>query len=366
LPLLDPAETQWLASALKLGPRIKHATLLKASGHRGQELAHRLLEQLLAHGWLDIEERRSRSTAPWAPLWVCWREWETACAERGIATPSRHEHDAMALLARPWTHPDLQALAEETALRGARAQTVSRIELLRALERWVVASRQGTWRDFSLHARGDTKMVTAAERQWLEARLDTPALGIEGHVPLLLLSGQFDSASSGHVSWRDATALGLPPVWWHRLRSAAWTGDSAFGGYLVVENRTSFDRLCASESAHRVVLWCPGYPPTYWRCAVSRLLDLMPGPARVFCDPDPAGVDIACRIGALWEQHALGWEPWRMDATALQGAAETKPLSAFDLTLLERLAEQPLPAALRALVAAMREGGCKAEQEGLV
>ena len=130
--------------------------------------------------------------------------------------------------------------------------------LLRRLDAWAALAREGTWRDFSLHARGDTKLVTGAERAWLERQLDMRSLGIESHVPLLLFAGPLRLDGDTRIDLPPALPVGLPPAFWSMLRAAVWRGAEPFEGYLVVENRTTFDRLLVSRGARNIVIWCPG------------------------------------------------------------------------------------------------------------
>lgn len=365
LPSLDAAQTRWLRQALALGARVKHATLLKAGGHRGAEMCHAMLEWLVERGWLHIEDVRPRLAAPWQPLWVQWRDWEAACRALGVSTPSSRQLRVEALAAAAWTNPEVGALAQEVASRASAVLAPTRMDLLRRLDAWSQDRKQGTWRDFSLYARGDTKLVNGAERAWLERQLDTRALGIESHVPLVLVAGPLRLEGSTRIESVPAMPVGLPPALWTGLTAAAWCGAERFAGYVVVENRTNFDRLVASDSDKRVVLWCPGYPPVYWREAIQSLLRLLPADALVFCDPDPAGIDIACRIGELWQSAQATWTPWHMGPEALSEAGARKLLTEADRRLLDRLLQGPLPRTLSALAGAMQASGYKAEQEGL-
>jgi hypothetical protein len=88
-----------------------------------------------------------------------------------------------------------------------------------------------------------------------------------------------------------------------------------------------------------------------------------PAPARISCDPDPAGVAIALTAGALWDAAGLPWQPHAMEAAAWRQAPQL-PLTAHDRDWLTRLlARTDLPAPLRALCLALEQGGHKAEQE---
>lgn len=349
----------------RLGARVKHSTLIQASGHEGFERCDRLVELLAEHGRLVIEETRSRSTAPWRAVWVRWLDWEGICAQLGIETPERRKATVAEGRRAPWFDADVEAVATEVALRSARVGAPKRIDLLRRLDAWCAESRHGTWRDFALFALGDTKAITTSQRTWLECKLDMGSLGVESHLPLTLVSGpvRIDS-DAGVLELEPQMFAGLEPAWWQGLRAIGWREGKPCDGYVVVENRTTFDRLVKANDGRRITLWCPGYPPGYWRDAMSRLLQVAPLPAWVFCDPDPAGIDIALRVGDLWRQAGADWSPWRMGPEALQQASITRALSPADHLQLDRLVSQGLPPMLDALAREMRLRG-KAEQEGL-
>jgi hypothetical protein len=86
--------------------------------------------------------------------------------------------------------------------------------------------------------------------------------------------------------------------------------------------------------------------------------------AWISADADPAGVDIACGVGALWAERGLLWEPHQMGVAQWQDTTQRWPLNDHDRVLLERLlARTDLQPELRALCEAMRRDGRKAEQE---
>jgi hypothetical protein len=168
--------------------------------------------------------------------------------------------------------------------------------------------------------------------------------------------------------------LGLPP--------AALDAASAANGcpryWTLVENRTSFERVARQRATDEGVLWLPGFPPGWWQSAVARLLALAPAPARIACDPDPAGIEIALAAGRVWdaagrvwdaagkswEADGLDWQPWHMDATDLARLPARKPLTPRDNERLIALIAGDLPDSLRALALEMQLRDSKGEQEG--
>ena len=134
--------------------------------------------------------------------------------------------------------------------------------------------------------------------------------------------------------------------------------------YWVIENRASFECQARSRDPGHCVLWVPGRPSNAWVGAVRRLLTHAPAPARVFADADPAGIEIALTVGAIWNGQGLTWSPHAMEPTRLQ-EGKTLPLNAYDGASLQRtLASNQLPAELRDLALAIAELGQKAEREG--
>lgn len=319
--------------------RGKWPTLLAAAGNAGYDSAHDLLDALLAGGWIAVDEafRQGR----WQPLWIEFLDPPALRAALGLPAPG----------------------ASKAAQEQARA------DLLAALERWnadPARPAQATQRDFAQYARGDTKGITAAEWDWLGTQADLAACGIAGHTPLLCIAaplilhlprGRLDLAAAPDF-------LGLAPS----ALDAASAADTAVERWTLVENRTSFERVARQREADEGALWLPGFPPGGWQAAVARLLALAPAPARIACDPDPAGIEIALSAGKLWQDAGLDWQPWRMDAADLARLAARKPLTARDRERLAALlaADSPhkLPDPLRALALALQCAGEKGEQEG--
>jgi hypothetical protein len=240
---------------------------------------------------------------------------------------------------------------------------LARSELIVSLQRWQDAQRSGTRRDFALFARDDTKALSEAEWNWLEQTLDLAEFRIERHTPLLLLSapltltlphGQLDLASC-------ADFAALTPATLQAVTAA--TGPINI--WILVENRTSFERVARQRGVDAGVIWLPGFPPGWWRSAVKHLLDLAPAPAHIACDPDPAGIAIALKAAELWRERALEWQPWKMSATDLAALRVRKPLTEADRLQLGALRQATaLPAPLAELAEWMLVHSEKGEQEG--
>jgi len=324
--------TRWLR---RDSPRARWETLLAGAGGDGFETAHDLLTALLAAGWIAVEE--NWRAGRWQPVWIEFSDLPALRTALGLPAP------------------------------GARqlAQDMARTALLAALERWQAhAGRpvQATRRDFAQFARGDTKGITAAEWDWLETQVDLAACGIGAHTPLLCLAAPLALHLPRGRLDLDAVSdfLGLPPVALTQSSGA----DSSVTHWTLVENRTSFERLARARNHNEGVLWLPGFPPGWWQTAVTRLLQLAPAPARIACDPDPAGIEIALNAGRLWEAASLDWQAWRMGTEDMKHLPVRKPLTEHDHERLAALLATKLPDGLRELAMAMQACGEKGEQEG--
>ena len=362
---LDLLPAEWrslLARWARRGGKSRWETLLKDAGTAQMAVADSLRDWLLREGWASIIEER-RHGGYW-PLWLELREVAALRAALGL---NDKENDTLR-----WesARAELAALNDD-ALASALAaldelpvhRALARHDLIAALHRWNGAQQSGTRRDFALFARGDTKSVTDADWNWLESIIDLAEFGIERHIPLLLLSapsvlhfahGQLDLSACPDFA-------ALTPATIEKITRA----DGAISHWHLLENRTSFERAARQRDPQTGVIWLPGFPPTWWRTAIERLLDLAPAPARISCDPDPAGIAIAMQAGEIWQQRQLAWQPWKMDADDLSGLTARKALGEPDRQQLESLLmADTLPAMLAELARWMLKHGEKGEQEG--
>lgn len=362
LELLPAEWRDLLARWARRDGKSKWETLLKDAGTARMQTADALRAWLLRHGWAEVVEERRHSD--WWPLWLELHELPALRAELGLAdreTNARRWDSVRAELATLNDESLSPAIAALDDLPVQRA--LARHDLILALHRWNHAQQAGTRRDFALFARGDTKAVTESEWNWLEAILDLAESGIERHTPLLLLAapavlhlanGRLDVAACP-----DFTAV--TPATFESITHI----EGAISHWHLIENRTSFERAARKRERDAGIIWLPGFPPGWWRAAIARLLVLAPAPARISCDPDPAGIAIAMQAGELWRERQLAWEPWKMGADDLSDLAARKALSDSDRRELERLLlASDLPAALAELARWMLERGEKGEQEG--
>lgn len=350
---------RWVAR----GGRSRWDTLARDAGAAELQTATALLDWLLRQGWAKVEEERRHGE--WWPVRVELMDLPALRAglglpdEQALAAQWHKLRETLAAQADPFL---TEALAGLDALPTARA--LARGQLLAAALRWRDEQRSGTRRDFALYARGGTKAISDAEWRWLADNVDLAELGIERHTPLLLIAAPVTlTTPAGRLELAAGTDFcAVTPATLDATREAHQTVQR----WRLVENRTSFERLARAREPDTGVVWLPGFPPTWWREAMARLLALAPAPAEIACDPDPAGIAIALGAGALWEERGLPWQPWRMAPADLAALATRAPLTARDRERLAALDTARLPMPLAQLAQWMLSHGEKGEQEGLL
>jgi hypothetical protein len=354
-------------------------TLLKEVADAGIEAAETACELLLREGWIERRERLQGGSWQWDR--VVWRDLERLQRLLGVAGRQQRETERREALAqaKEWLRGRSDA-SQPTALdadlldeltRGVQQlerdgalplETLRvRLALLRAVADWRDRGEQGMRRDFALRALGDTKALGAADWRWLEAAFDLERLRIAQFAPMLWIAGEASL-------WWGERRIDLGPVHCLGVPLEDVARTDAFGPvtrYWLIENRASFERQARGLPAGVVLLWMPGRPSSAWSEAVEHLLRLAPAPAWISADADPAGVDIACSVGALWDALEGDWVPYRMGITELGESLQRWPLNEHDRALLDRLrGREQLPKDLRDLCDFMALHGRKAEQEG--
>lgn len=361
IPFWPAAWRDLLKEWLRQGnSRRKWNALLTAAGGQRVHDALPLLDALLKAGLVALEETREQQR--WQPLWVEFTDLEASRAAVGLTNRTvmqREREEQSGYVPDNGFLEPLRKSLENLPVDRA----VKRHELLVALDRWLGEERSGTRRDFALFARGDTKGITTAEWEWLQGLLNLEEVGVSRHTPALWIRAPLVLVTAtGRLAVSEVPdCIGLTPA----------TIDTVVGiegtvhHWLILENRTVFERVARNKETTAGVVWVPGFAPTWWRTAVSRILRYCPAPALVACDPDPAGIDICLQVGTLWHAHNLTWQPWQMDAASFGTLRRKKGLSEDDRMRLQRLLAQPLPDTLRELALLMVATGEKGEQEGL-
>ncbi|MBU0622408.1 MAG: DUF2399 domain-containing protein [Gammaproteobacteria bacterium] len=362
---LDTLPAEWrelLARWVRRGGNSRWETLRNDAGTNRVQMADALLDWLQRAGWAATTE--NWKLGAWWPQQVELLHLPQLRAALGLrdkdddAQRWQEIRAALLTLDNPALSPSVLSLDELPVQRA-----LARQELIFKLQEWQTQQQGGTRRDFAWFARGDTKAVSEGEWNWLESVIDLADFGIERHTPLLLIvaplrlhlpHGQIDLAASP-----DFAALTPATV------QAVTAASGTVSRWQLVENRTSFERVAQQRDADAGVIWLPGFPPTWWRDAVGRLLDLAPAPVYIACDPDPAGIAIALKAAELWHDRKLDWQPWRMSVGDLAALRVRKQLTEGDKLQLAALRKKTaLPAPFSELLEWMLEHGEKGEQEG--
>jgi hypothetical protein len=383
LPLLDSDQNallkRWASSD---GARRGRAALLKdATSISSIERAEALCELLLSRGWIVRREQLVGGAWQWNA--ITWRDLPRLQSLLGVSSPRLRGEQRRMMIEESQTwfrsraetlnhsalDPDLldeieQALGQLCDDTSLRLELLSvRLQLLRAVAAWHDEGRQGSRRDFALHARGTTKALGGTDWRWLEGGFDLERLRIARFASMAWLAGDITLNWSGQqVRLAPLHCLGLPLADLKRASSA-----STPARWWLIENRASFERQAQQREAGLVLLWMPGRPSIEWLESVGHLLRLAPAPAWISADADPSGVDIACTVGAVWQAQNLSWDPYQMGVDQWAATSQYWPLNDHDRHLLEaQLARSDLPRELRELCLAMQREGRKAEQEGWI
>jgi hypothetical protein len=379
LSMLTPEQMELLKRWARMeAARRGRPALLKDVGAASIELAETLCDRLLRDGWIIRRERLTGGSWRWDS--IEWRDLAhlqsllglTSRGQRAEQRSSQVERAKIWLQARrddPSTSsldPDLldeftHALSHLESERSMRVDQLSlRLSLMQCIATWRDAGLQGNRRDFALYARGSTKAVAEADWRWLESEFDLDRLRIARFAQVVWLAGDMT------LRWGEQ-ATNLAPLHFAGLPLTDLARAEAIltpTRWWLIENRTSFERQAAERAAGTALVWMPGRPSSGWLAAVRRLLERAPAPAWISADADPAGIDIACGVGALWASRGLAWEPHRMGVAEWASTAQHWPLNEHDRRLLGvLLARSDLPPELRGLCEQIQKAGRKAEQE---
>lgn len=338
--------------------RRKWFTLLADAGSQQLESALKLADWLLRHGWSVQYEKRAGSR--WNITWLEFPRLETMRDMFQLPNPEHLADDWAGASRHRFADADI-AIAHAALARLPLARRLQRFSLLKSLARWRNEARQGTRRDFSLLARGDSKGITAAEWNWLGAAIDLEKCGIFEHTPHLLVAGPIRLHTSAGIIDLNASAdwTALTP----ETIATAQHCDGRPHVWRLIENLTSFERGARQRTPDMAVVWLPGFPPGWWQESMRHLLVGAPAPAEIACDPDPAGIAIALQAAKLWEAVHLPWLPFAMHRDDLLATHQRKPLTEHDRQQLAQLLAGKLPPVLSQLAATLLELGEKAEQE---
>jgi len=339
------------------GDTVKGKTLFAKAGN-ARHVAIAAADYLLVHGWIELREKRRGS------MWeITALRWFHADELRGALNLPRRDAEAgrraAAMAATPLDerlhalHASLRMLAMRTLVRRA--------ELVTRLDRWCADQRVGSRNAFAHFALDDTHGMTSADWHWLERHVDLEDLGISRHTPGLLLRAPLRLIVDGGGQLDLTTVpdmISLSPLTLSRVEQV----EGSPIAWLLVENRTSFEDVAKKTGDRYAVVWMPGYVPEWWLDAMRHLVSLMPLPALIAADPDPAGIEIALRASIPWGPN---WKPFAMSPQALAATGRGKGMTDHDHAILDRLSRARLDATLASLAEALSVRGRKGEQESL-
>ena len=336
---------------------VKARTLFAKAGN-ARHVALAAADYLLAQGWVELSERRRGS------VWeIVAMRWLDADELRGALQLPRRDTESTRRAEAMATPPHDPRLTElHASLRTLAIRTlIRRAVLVARLDAWCADGRSGSRNTFAQFALDDSHGMTSADWHWLERHVDLDELGISRHTPALWLRGPLRLIFTGNRQIDVAAApdmMALTPA----TIAAIERIEGEPSAWLLVENRTSFEDTARKVGDRFAVVWMPGYVPDWWLDALRRCARLVPAPALIAADPDPAGIAIAIRASEPWDSH---WKPVAMSPAALVATGSGKPLTEHDLALLSGLQRDRIHPTLAALADAIEERQRKGEQEAL-
>lgn len=336
---------------------VKGKTLYGKAGndrHVADDAAHYLLVQ----GWVELSERRRGSMWHIAAMrWLAADDLRDALKLPRRDAESSRRTEALASPPRDSRLTDLHASLRTLATRTL----VRRATLVAKLDAWCADERNGSRNTFAQFALDDSHGMTAADWQWLTRHVDLDDLGIARHTPALWLRGPLCLHFGGGRQLELAAVpdmIALSPS----TLAAIERIEGQPLGWLLVENRTSFEDTARKVGDRYAVVWMPGYVPDWWLGAMQRLVSLAPAQALIAADPDPAGIAIAIRAAAPFRSN---WKPAAMSPAALAATGRGKPLNDSDRNLLATYERAAIHPVLAALADAIEQRQRKGEQEAL-
>lgn len=237
------------------------------------------------------------------------------------------------------------------------------LETLKAIALLNLAEETMPFRELSVKVSGDSKCL-AAVKPYLKSFLgNLEDHGITEHASLIFchmpVVGEINyrsvdlSASEDYSVVTKSTALKFKPI------------HGKFDSILLVENQTAFEKVVNKLPENIGCIFISGYPASYIRTFVKRLLDFNPASGLIWCDMDPDGIEIALTAGKWFEEAGLEWKPLGMDVTTFLNAKTYKPLEEADRRKIKTLKARMGTSFFHALLDEMEETEKKVEQEAV-
>jgi len=342
------------------GKRKKYATIMRA-GKTPISTKMDVFDALLKGGIIELEE--VRKSGRWECLWVEFINIPQLKNVLGLDNVDAIAEECDNISNIEIENSQIQSAFQELMTQRNKI-TLKRGSLLLKLDEWISEGRIGTERDFALFARGDTKAVTSSEWKWLRKLFEMEVFNISRHTPTLLINGPVTlHFENGNIDLHAVHEfIGLTPDTVAKyLRRITGSPNMI----RLVENQTSFERVTRKYGHEDIVIWLPGFPPSWWQDCFRKIIRYVQCQVLIAADPDPAGIEIAMTAGRIVNEQGVLWEPWCMDPKNLSNLHEHKDLTAHDRSKIESLLEKKLPEAFFRLATEMKSKGIKGEQEGI-
>jgi len=348
---------------LKTGDgRKKYQTLMRA-GKNPISLTATVFDTLLKNGLIEIEEVREHGR--WSCLWVEFTDTASLRTGLGLEDASLIAKECTSLADIEIEDAHLNDIFQKT-LEKANKPALNRGRLILKLNEWQLDSRIGTRREFALFSRNDTKGITKGEWAWLEGHVDLEYFNISKHTPMLLMKGpvQIGLKNGGIIDVSSAHEfIGITP----KTLLLNMTGiQGHFNKLRLLENQTTFEHVARKYGDMDLVIWLPGYPPSWWQECMRLIGKEIDCHVLIAADPDPSGIEIALTAGSILENVNLTWEPWHMSTEDLKGLPTHKDITKHDLGKLKSLRNREMHHTLTELMEEIIETGLKGEQEGIL
>lgn len=346
---------KWVKGKEKRG----YATLLK-DDQANLNRSIRIIDALLDAGVITIEEKRD--TNRWERTWVIFSHPKAIREALGLPDPAVLKRDKEKAVSKVLNDKRLNHLMKK--LSNARPATaIRRAKILERLDEWVMMRRVGSVRDFALFSFGNTKAINSSEWKWLAEDLPMDEYGVSKHTPSISIAGpvsfQFEGGEINLACVADF--IQITPETTKLITDVRGSCRS----FRITENRTTFEHVVKKYSKDDMVIWVPGFAPSWWIESVKKLASLIPVPAYIAADPDPAGIKIVRHIAQIWESVSVHWEPWGMDGETLRSLSNRKPLNDYDRQCIDSASQEDRKTFM-SLIEAMLDLQEKGEQEGIV
>lgn len=219
------------------------------------------------------------------------------------------------------------------------------------------------FRELSVMVSGNSKTL-ASLKPYLKNMLgNLEEYGIQDHSPIMFcripVTGTLNGLSIDLCATVDYTPLTLSTA------KAFKPVNGDYRALLLVENLTTFETTIPHLPKDIGIIWLSGYPPSYVRMFVKKLLEFIPSPGFIWCDPDPDGMEIVLTAGKWFEEAGQKWKPVGMDKDILLNCKTSRDLDERDRNKIKQLSSRPDAAIFHETLILMEKTGKKPEQESI-